>query len=156
MRTSLLSMKNQQQRTKSLYLSILISVKWKRYLFWFWLPNLYPGSLTRSDVITSLWLPGNNVSWVWSANTKSGDTYTSTRWYSPCIVIVTKMWRDYIVGGEKRQGKLSLFPYKHKLHQIKMCSLFPVASLCDNTRTKPTNAYSQAALTGNEMKRKYK
>ena len=108
--------------------------------------------LTRSDVITSLWLPGNNVSWVWSANTKSGDTYTSTRWYSPCIVIVTKMQRDYIVGGEKRQGKPSLFPYKHKLHQIKMCWLFPVASLCDNTRTKPTYAYSQAALTGNEMK----
>ena len=57
------------------------------------------------------------------------------------------MQRDYIVGGEKRQGKPSLFPYKHKLYQIEMCSLFLVASLCDSTRTKPTYTYSQAALT---------
>ena len=32
-------------------------------------------------------------------------------------------------------------------NQIEMCSLFPVASLCDSTRTKPTYADSQAALT---------
>ena len=64
------------------------------------------------------------------------------------IVIVTKMRRVYIVGGEKCQGKLGNVYFHTNINCVrsKYAHFFP-SLLCVTTRTKPTYAYSQEALT---------